>query len=56
MEELLNERYPTSEMPQVRREFFRSAQPLPKLRDAPRVSKQSYAISHAEHGERYCGL
>ena len=56
MEELLNERYSTSKMPQMRRELFRTAQPLPKLRNAPRFPERQNAGHNAEHGEGHCGL
>ena len=56
MEELLNERYSTSEMPQMRGKFFRSAQPLPQLRHTPCVTKQPDAGTNAQHGEGDRGL
>ena len=56
MEELLNERYSTSEMPQMWGKLFRTAQPLPELRDAPRVTERPDTVADTEHGKRYCGL
>ena len=56
MEELLHERYSTSKMPQMRGKFFRSAQPLPKLRDTPRVSEQPNPGSDTEYGQGNCCL
>ena len=56
MEELLNERYSTSEMPQMRGKLFRSAQPLPQLRDTPCVPEQPDAIPDAQHCKGHCGL
>ena len=56
MEELLNERYSTSEMPQVRGKFFRAAQPLPQLRHTPCVTERPDAGTDAQYGQGDCGL
>ena len=56
MEELLNERYPTSKMPQMWGEFFRTAKPLPELWNTPCIPEQEDALTDTQHGEGNCGL